>query len=343
LVCWADRSQDGDYDADQAALHLAAIGRARDTFKRAAVMFSRGLFDALALASVREGPRPDFRFGSVCCATAHETAHELLRRALFWMEDALCDLNIGTADELHNLSADALRDTLSCLEKISSAQGIVYAPETHQVRAWIHREWAAVSGKREAPPPKTEKARRGKKAQAERAIRHYLVDRQSYYDSLKPRCQQHEVRACKQAKGEFGRNILSKTLGLSAGLVSNTLAWKQIKADLFPDSPGDLLSKLRHSGGRVGFSIAEEAAGQARGDQTFDAVVRDETLESIREANLPEAAADQLVSQLQAGEITNDAARDMLENFREGEANRLADIEAEQRPRKRRRNRNSDR
>jgi hypothetical protein len=97
------------------------------------------------LASVGEGPRPDFRFGSVCCATAHETAYELLRRALMCVEDGLCSLNIGSADELHNLSPEALRDTLSRLEKGSSAQGIVYAPQTHQVRAWIGREWAAVS------------------------------------------------------------------------------------------------------------------------------------------------------------------------------------------------------
>ena len=77
-MCWADRSQEDDYDADRAALHLATIDEACDTFKRTLVMFSPGLLDSLALAAVGEGPR-DFRVGSVCCATAHETACELLR------------------------------------------------------------------------------------------------------------------------------------------------------------------------------------------------------------------------------------------------------------------------
>jgi len=205
-------------------------------------------------------------------------------------------------------------------------------------------EQSRVGGRPEVPPANTRKAKRGKKADAEKAIRHYVVDRQSYYDSLKPGCQQHEVAARKQAEGMFSRNRLAKKLGLSAGLVSNTDAWKQIKADLFPDRPCDLLSKLRHSGGKVGFDIAEERAGQARGNQTFDAVVRNETRELIRAANLPEAAADQMVNQLEAGEITDADARETLDFYRDGEASRLADIEAEhQRPRKRRRNCHSDR
>ncbi len=38
-------------------------------------------FNCLALASVGEGPRPDFHFGEVSCATAHETAFRLLHAA----------------------------------------------------------------------------------------------------------------------------------------------------------------------------------------------------------------------------------------------------------------------
>ena len=42
-------------------------------------MFRRRHFTKIALASVGEGPRPDFRFGEACYSTAHESALELLR------------------------------------------------------------------------------------------------------------------------------------------------------------------------------------------------------------------------------------------------------------------------
>ena len=195
----------------------------------------------------------------------------------------------------------------------------------------------------EIPLPNTGKRPRGKKADAEKKICYYVVDRQTYYDSLKPRCQQNDASALKQAEGMFGRNKLAGLLGLSAGMVSSTKAWKDIKADLFPASRADALSKIRHSGSKVAFDIAEEAAGQASGDQTVDAVVRNETLVLIRAANLPEAAAEQMVNQLQAGAMTDTDARDMLESYQDGETSRRADIEAEhQRPRQRR-TRKSDR
>ncbi len=163
LICHAESSQEDDYNADRAALHLAAIDTARDTFKRTAIMLSRGLFDSLALASVGEGPRPDFRFGVVCCATAHETAHELLRRTLGCLESGVFDelkgidgLHELSLEALHELSLEALRNTLSRLEERTSLRGLVDAPGLHQVGAWIDREWAAVlaSGKPAGDPPK---------------------------------------------------------------------------------------------------------------------------------------------------------------------------------------------
>ena len=49
---------------------------------------------------------------------------------------------------------------------------------------------------------------RGSKPKAEKEIRIYIVERQTYYDSLKPRCQQNDTVAIRQAETMFGRNAL---------------------------------------------------------------------------------------------------------------------------------------
>lgn len=203
----------------------------------------------------------------------------------------------------------------------------------------------AVGVKQETPPATSRKTSRGKKPDAELAIRRYIADHHDYYDSLKQGCQQHDPITRRQAEKMFGRNALVKHLGLTAGTVSGTDVWqKQIKPDLFPERPGDALSKLRHSGGKVGFEIAVEWAGGARGDQTSDAVVRNETVAMIRAATLPQDAKDQIESQLQTGAITDDEARYCLECYRDSEKSRKADRQPERRiSLNRRRNDKSDR
>jgi hypothetical protein len=167
MVCFAEWSQGSDYDVKRAGLHLAAIDEAGDTFRRAMEVLQPGcefaaddsiryspVFDALALATVGEGARPDFRFGPVCCATAHEAAFELLRRALLWVEnglndeldeEGLPDEYVAGINDLHKLSPEELRDTLTRLERRESLQKLVHGAETHRIRAWIDREWASVS------------------------------------------------------------------------------------------------------------------------------------------------------------------------------------------------------
>ena len=43
LVCFAEWSQGSEYDANRATAHLAAIDRARDTFRRAMEVLQPGL------------------------------------------------------------------------------------------------------------------------------------------------------------------------------------------------------------------------------------------------------------------------------------------------------------
>jgi hypothetical protein len=167
LICFAEWSQGDDYGAERAALHLTAIDRACDTLYRAISTFSPGVvvlpgdalfssanFDAIVRASVGEGARPDFRFGGVCCATAHQSAYVLLRSALMQLENGLNDeLNergindqyVASFDDLHQLSPEALQGTLSRLEERESLRSLLSGRQLHVVRAWIDREWAAIS------------------------------------------------------------------------------------------------------------------------------------------------------------------------------------------------------
>ena len=168
MVWWAERSQEDDYDVDGAALHLAAIDTAGDALTRAISMFEPGLFDSLALASVGEGPRPDFQVGDICLPTAHEMTFILLRHALFWVENGLAAQDINPIEQLHELSAKALHEKLRNLTAIKSLslltpqqfkgigrffhmgtlkpiESLLTLGQYNVVRAWIDREWAAVS------------------------------------------------------------------------------------------------------------------------------------------------------------------------------------------------------
>lgn len=172
MVCWAARSQEDDYDTEKAALHLAAIDTAQNTFRRAMEILQPGfecatndlryspVFDAFALATVGEGPRPDF----MLCATAHENAFQLLRMAILRVEDGLNDEldRRGAPDsvvmginDLHRLSAAQLYDTLRCLGKSFCLDGILTARQFHELRARIDREWAAVISDSDAKASKT--------------------------------------------------------------------------------------------------------------------------------------------------------------------------------------------
>ncbi|TWU14531.1 hypothetical protein CA54_33980 [Symmachiella macrocystis] len=163
MVCCAERTQEVGYDVKRAASHLAVINTARDTFRRAMEVLQPGfetatdvsvrhspVFDAFALATVGEGARPDFKFG----ATAHETAFELLRRAILWVENGLNDEleEIGAPDnylegidDLHKRSPEELRDTLRRLVERQPLHNLLPGRQLQVLRTWIDREWAAGS------------------------------------------------------------------------------------------------------------------------------------------------------------------------------------------------------
>jgi hypothetical protein len=157
LAHWGERSQEDDYNVDDAVLHLAAIDDATDILGRAIALFHPQRFNKIALASVGEGARPDFRFGEACYSTAHQAALELLRAGVFHIENSLNEIAedrgapdnyVAGIDDLHALSPDDLRDTLIAVYARPVSKWAVKEIEFAQVKefqAWIHREWAAVS------------------------------------------------------------------------------------------------------------------------------------------------------------------------------------------------------
>lgn len=154
LLTWARRSQQEDYDVGSATLHLAAIDKARDCSASSLGILSIGIddrssdslrqfpiCDQLAQASSGETARPDFGVA----ATAHEAVFRLLMIALLHIEN---NLNGGlTLEDLHGVSPEKLRVTLRALEKNDSIEHVLCSVGyLHNLQAWIHREWAAVSG-----------------------------------------------------------------------------------------------------------------------------------------------------------------------------------------------------
>lgn len=154
LKSWADESVGGYYNEARAAQHLAAIKKAQEVSSQALTAFTSAgdtVFEQIAQASVGEGPRPDFGF----TATAHESSLVLLVLTVRWVHIGLGDglVSIGAREvydgsiqDLHLCSPKQLRDALHQSEKSKSLQSLFdrFQPLI-KIRAWINREWAAVS------------------------------------------------------------------------------------------------------------------------------------------------------------------------------------------------------
>lgn len=153
LLTWARRSQEEDYDVGSATLHLATIDKARNNAENFLGILTIGIdgssknhlcqfpiYDQLAHASAGETAHPDFGVA----ATAHEAVFRLLMIALLHIEN---NLKGGlTLEDLHGVSPEELRVTLRALEKKDSMEHVLGSVGyLHNLQAWIHREWAAVS------------------------------------------------------------------------------------------------------------------------------------------------------------------------------------------------------
>ena len=124
--------------------------------------------------------------------------------------------------------------------------------------------------------------------------------------------------AVKKAKKLFGRNYIAGEMVCPGAMVTNSPMWDRIKKDL------NLRDKGRASGtrrtektGRQGEEIIHEAAAEAKGDTTFDAVVRNEqtrnkTVKMIRDV-MNKREMEATIEKLERGEITDDQARSIVD------------------------------
>ena len=175
-------------------------------------------------------------------------------------------------------------------------------------------------GRKMQPTGKSDEALPRTKKKVEKAIRYYVVDRQKQYDRLKEAVRvDNEVAAkvaIKLARTTFGRNALARNIFSdgpepSKSLVSGTSMWLQIKEDL---KLGREEMGTSCPGNCVGFDIAEEQAAQSVGDQTFDDVVRQETLARIDATKgLPATVKEELASKLALGDYGDEEVATILD------------------------------
>jgi hypothetical protein len=150
--------------------------------------------------------------------------------------------------------------------------------------------------------------------QIEEHIRVYVAKNQTPYERFKKARAEHQPGSEKAARVMFGRNALSRAVGKSLGLrisgsrISRTTAWAKIKSELLLD---DVPSENRR-GQQIGMEIAVEKAAERMGDTTTRAVLDRELIERIRR-ELPEDAANDLISQYQLGTTTEDGIEFVLQ------------------------------
>lgn len=154
------------------------------------------------------------------------------------------------------------------------------------------------------------------------AIRRYKAERASTYRDLVQAVQSGKPGAKKAATRLFGRNSITKALGVkSVAMVSYSQPWRDIAEELcLAPVKGGTLRKS----GKIGLDIAVEAKAQAEEKDVSDLVVSRETL-SLLKKHLPAEAADALANRLHTGDTTDEEAREMVRIYREQKADRKSD------------------
>ncbi len=166
-----------------------------------------------------------------------------------------------------------------------------------------------------------EKRKKMTKAEAEIAIRKYIIDNQARYDLWKWGASTGDARAVKHARKVFGRNSLVNEFKCSCGTVSATEIWQEIKQDLGFDKPAKI---QRLTGKKIGLDIAlEEASGQV-GDTTASEVELRDTIRLV-EKDLPAGEASEVVARLNVGDMSVDDALSLINIVNQQKADAQSD------------------
>jgi hypothetical protein len=174
---------------------------------------------------------------------------------------------------------------------------------------------ATGSTPRHAPSPPL---RSWTQSELDAAIREYKSKRAVQYKDLVEAVRQGKRGAQKTAQKLYGRNALARALGVKApAMVSKSEAWEEIAADLqLARKRGD--RPVRNQRKRIGLDIAAEGKAGEDPENTgcLDEVIRKETIAFLRR-ELPPEEAEETITKLQRGAITDDQARALIDLYRE--------------------------
>jgi len=160
--------------------------------------------------------------------------------------------------------------------------------------------------RREKHPPAK---RSWTKADLDEAIREYKAKRASTYNDLVSALKQGKAGAKKSARELFGRNAIVRALGVrSAAMVSGSPVWQAIADELGLRGRS---TAHRHPQ-RIGFDIALEDQAEATSEPVLDQTIQRETIRLI-EKSMPAKEAEATIEKLQRGDLTDDAARELVE------------------------------
>ena len=187
-----------------------------------------------------------------------------------------------------------------------------------QLLDWVESELASLtrgttsrkaSRSKDGSPPK----RSWTQGDLDEAIRKYKSERASTYNDLVDGVKRGRAGAKKSARDLFGRNAVVRALGVkSAAMVSKSQVWQAIADELKLRKPSRLAS--RRPVQRIGLDIAMEDQAQATNTPILDQAVEQETIRLI-ERSMPVAEAEATTEKLRRGEITDEAARELVEVF----------------------------
>jgi len=176
-------------------------------------------------------------------------------------------------------------------------------------------EQCAVSGR-----PKPSK-RSWTQSDLDAAIREYKAKRAPRYREL-VEAVRHGAKGSKKDAGRiFGRNVIARELGVrSPSMVSKSDAWIEIADELqIPLARNRVRGTSRtRSAGKIGHDIAVERRGiaAAEGADPAAAILRAEREETLRIIHqLPAKKAEPILQKYEAGEMTDDQARQLVETL----------------------------
>jgi hypothetical protein len=150
----------------------------------------------------------------------------------------------------------------------------------------------------------------------DQAIWQYKAQRADSYKTLVEGVKEGRPGARKDAQKTYGRNAIARALGVKAqAMVSKSPAWQEIAAELQLSRKGPRQRRL-DPGKRIGGEIAEEQEAENRGDATFDAVTRNETLRLIKK-HMPPDIAEATLHKLEIGEMTDEQAQELVNYYSE--------------------------